>query len=340
MSKTRILVAHHELRPSELEKIAAVSPDVEARGAMYVNDAMLSLVRANRRPEQANDPLPDGSRFAGEAASADVIFCLHLPPDICDMAPRLKWVQCIGAGTGQLQTAGLAEAGIRLTSGAGANAVAIAEFVVGRVLQEWKRFREIDAAAAQKRWTPLFGRQLAGASAGLIGLGAINGNVASRLKAFGVRVLATRKSAKRHPDVDEIYVPERLEHMLGQCDLVIAAAPSTPETAGLMNRQRFAAMRRGAFFCNVGRGNLVDEPALIEALQSGQLRAAALDVTNAEPMPADDPLWDAPSLYLSAHCAADPHALFVNLHRLFRDNIKRFLAGQPLINEVDLASGY
>ena len=99
-------------------------------------------------------------------------------------------------------------------------------------------------------------------------------------------------------------------------------------------------MKPGAFFCNVGRGTLLDEAALIDALQSGHLRGAALDVASLEPLPADHPLWDAPNLYLSYHCSSSPAALFVNLHRLWRDNLTRWLAGEPLRNEVDLARGY
>ncbi len=99
-------------------------------------------------------------------------------------------------------------------------------------------------------------------------------------------------------------------------------------------------MKLGAFFCNVGRGSLVDEAALIDALRDGHLGAAALDVASVEPLPADDPLWDAPNLYLSPHSASSPSALFTNLHELFRDNLERYLAGEPLVNEVDLGRGY
>ena len=108
----------------------------------------------------------------------------------------------------------------------------------------------------------------------------------------------------------------------------------------MIDATAIAAMRPGAFFVNVGRGTLLDELALIEALRNGHLRAAALDVASEEPLPADNPLWDAPNLYLSYHCSSSPAALFVNLHRLWRDNIARWLAGDELRNEVDLRRGY
>ena len=128
--------------------------------------------------------------------------------------------------------------------------------------------------------------------------------------------------------------------MLAQCDAVVAAVPETPETVGMLDRAAIRAMRPGAFLCNVGRGSILDEAALAEALRDGHLRGAALDVASVEPLPADDPLWDAPNLYLSFHNASAPSALFRNLHRLLRDNLTRYLAGEPLRNEVDLARGY
>jgi phosphoglycerate dehydrogenase-like enzyme len=265
------------------------------------------------------------------------VVTIDLPFDVGSIAPNLSWVQGVGAGYAQLQSAGLAAAGIRLSSAAGANAVAIAEFVVGRVLQERKRFREIEAAQQRHEWDSLYGTELAGTTIGLIGYGAIASAVAKRLSAFDVTVLASRRSAApgdTAPYIDELYPTAELHSMLARCDTVIAAVPETPETIGLMDAKAFASMPSGSFFVNVGRGTLVDEPALIEALRGGHLRAAALDVASREPLPADDPLWDAPNLYLSAHCSSAPSALFVNLHRLWAENVRRWLDGQELINEV------
>lgn len=128
--------------------------------------------------------------------------------------------------------------------------------------------------------------------------------------------------------------------MLGRCDAVIAAVPETTETRGLMDGDAFSAMLPGAFFVNVGRGSLVDEPALIDALERGHLSGAALDVASREPLPPDHPLWDAPNVMISPHAAASPAALFANLQLLFRENLARYLAGDPLQNEVDLTRGY
>jgi phosphoglycerate dehydrogenase-like enzyme len=329
---------------AEIDLLGRLDPQVQVLVEPYVEPHELRSARGKPGAEQLRSAAPaltDEHRTA--FGQLDVALAIDLPFDVSSVAPRLRWVQAVGAGTGQLQSAGLAAAGIRLTTAAGANAVAIAEFALARVLQHWKRFRELDDAQQRHDWDPLYGQQLAGRTLGLIGLGAINSAVAARAQAFDLRVVATRRSAtpgSTAPDVDALYPPDELAVMLGQCDAVIAAVPETPETTGLMDRDAFAAMKPGAFFCNVGRGSLVDEAALVDALRAGHLRAAALDVASVEPLPAEDPLWDAPNLYLSSHSASSPAALFVNLHLLFRENLSRFLRGDALENEVDMSRGY
>ena len=329
---------------AEVGLLERLDPRVQVLVESYVEPHQLRSARGKPGAAQLRSDAPvltDAQRAAFE--QLDVALAIDLPFDVRSVAPRLQWVQAVGTGTGQLQSAGLAEAGIRLTTAAGANSVGIAEFALARVLQHWKRFRELDDAQRRHDWEPLYGQQLAGRTLGLIGLGAINSAVATRAQAFDLRVLATRRSAtpgSTAPDVDALYPPDELPAMLGECDAVIAAVPETAETTRLMDRDAFRAMKPGAFFCNVGRGSLVDEPALIDALGDGHLRAAALDVASVEPLPADDPLWDVPNLYLSSHSASSPAALFVNLHELFRENLGRFLGGGALENEVDLSRGY
>ncbi len=324
---------------STLERISAIDPRIEFVIEPYDEGQAMRTLRG--RPEhyveaRAQAPaLTDAQRAMFERVHA--IVAIDLPFDVADIAPNLAWVQAVGAGTAQLQSAGLAEAGIVLTSAAGANAVAIAEFVVGRILEERKRFREIAALAARHEWEPLYGTELAGTTVGLIGYGAIASAVAKRLAGFDVEVLATRRTAKpgdTAPYIDELYPTSALHAMLARCDTVVAAVPETPETIGLMDAAAFAAMPAGSFFVNVGRGTLVDEPALIDALERGHLRGAALDVASAEPLPAENPLWSAPNIAISAHCSAAPSALFVNLNRLWVDQTRRWLAGEPLVNLV------
>jgi phosphoglycerate dehydrogenase-like enzyme len=324
--------------------VEALDPRIQVVVETYAEPHELRSARGKPGAEQLRDqapPLTDAQRAA--FADLQVVLAIDLPFDVAAVAPSLRWVQAVGAGTGQLQSAGLASAGVRLTTAAGANAVAIAEFALARVLAEWKRFRALDELQARHQWEPLYGRQLAGSTIGLLGLGAINGAIAARAAAFDVQILATRRSATPGavaPNVDDLYPPDQLHTMLSRCDAVIAAVPETPETTGLMDAAAFAAMKPGSFFCNVGRGSLVDEPALIDALRRGHLRGAALDVASVEPLPADHPLWEAPNLTMSPHSASAPAALFVNLHELFCDNLTRFLNGEALRNEVDMGRGY
>ncbi len=329
----------------EVEALEALDPRIEVVVERYDEPHDLRSARGKPGAPDLRDqapPLTDVQRSTFERL--DVAIVIDLPYDVGDLAPRLRWVQAVGAGTGQLQSAGLQASGITLTSNAGSNAVGIGEFVIGRLLQHWKRFGEIEAAQHRHEWNQtLYGRELSGCTLGLVGLGHINAVVAARAKPFGMEVLATRRSATpgaTAPDVDEVLAPSDLAAMLGRSDAVVAAVPETPETIGLMDAAAFAAMKPGAFFCNVGRGSFVDEAALIAALESGHLGGAALDVASQEPLPADHPLWDAPNLSLSPHVSTSPVALFPNLHRMFRANLGRLLAGEPLENQVDPDRGY
>jgi phosphoglycerate dehydrogenase-like enzyme len=219
----------------------------------------------------------------------------------------------------------------------------MAEFVMARFLQHAKYLRKLDEAQAAHRSEPLYGLLVEGLTFGMIGYGSINREVAVRAKAFGMTVVAMHRSAtagEQHPLADEVVGPDDLYAMLGRSDVVCAAVPDTPETVGMIDEKALAAMKPGAVFCNVGRGTLVDEAALIRALERGHLGAAILDVTVNEPVLPDDPLWDAPNLYLSPHCSTAAGELYPKVHRLFRENLARYVAGEPLVNEVDLTRGY
>lgn len=272
----------------------------------------------------------------------EVVLTLDLPYDIGKVAPRLRWVQSIGAGVSQLTSAGLADAGVRLTSGAGVNAVSISEFVLARLLQFWKRLPEIDGYAAERRWRPTFGREVSGLTLGVVGLGAIGRQVAIRGRALGMHVIAQRRTARpgdTDPDVDQLLGPGTLLEFAHKCDAIVAAVPETADTIDIFDERFFAALRPGAYFVNVGRGSAVVEPALRDALRSGQLAGAALDVVREEPLPASSPLWDVPNLLISPHSATAPGSYWGNVQALFRDNLRRYLEGQPLRNEVDPRTG-
>jgi phosphoglycerate dehydrogenase-like enzyme len=298
------------------------------------------LGQFNRYQPDADDELDDAARAVW--ARAEATLALDVPGPLREIAPGLRWVQAIGAGIDHLERADLPDH-VTITNAAGVAAAPIAEFAIARLLQVWKRLPEIDAQQHEHEWVPKFGRTVEGLTLGVIGLGAIGTAVAVRARAFDMTVIGTRRSYKegqQHDAVDELRGVDDLHDVLGRCDAVVVSAPGTADTENMFDAAAFAAMKPGALFCNVGRGSLVDEPALIAALESGQVGAALLDVTRQEPLPADDPLWSAPNVYISPHSSAAQERYTDKLLELFADNLDRYTRGEALRNVVDRAAGY
>ena len=320
-----------------LAELAAIDPRIDIVVEPYEESSELRSGRGVPPYDAVRHLAPELTAAQRDAfARIDCCITLDLPFGVAAVAPRLRWVQALAAGVAHLTSAGLREAGIRLTNASGANATSIAEFVFARILGEFKQTRRLDTTQQRRRWHPVFGDNVAGTTIGLVGFGPINQAVARRARAFDLEVIVVRRSAAPSDLADEVLGPGGLHGMLGRCDIVVAAVPESPETHELFDSSAFAAMRDGSMFVNVGRGSLVDEPALVAALGSGKLRAAALDVTAVEPLPQDSPLWDAPNIYISAHCSTEPTRFFESAHRVFADNLARYVAGQPLLNEVAL----
>ncbi|MEQ8841466.1 MAG: D-2-hydroxyacid dehydrogenase [Acidimicrobiales bacterium] len=320
---------------TDIERLRAIDSRVEVIVETYVEPEEARSGRGVPPYDDIMHLVPELTDAQREAfARVDCCVTLDLPFDIAAKAPRLRWVQAVGAGIAQLQSAGVHEAGIKLTNGGGLTSAAISEFVMARILGEYKNTRALDAVQNEHQWTPVYGEQIEGRTVALVGFGPINQAVATRARAFGMRVLCLRRSRATDPLIDEVFGPDELHEMLGRADVTVGAVPESPATENMMDAAAFAAMPKGSMFVNVGRGTFVDEAALAATLESGHLRAAAIDVARTEPLPADSPLWTAPNIYISAHCSTDPSKLFANLHRLFEDNLGRFLAGQDLRNEV------
>ena len=338
----------YEARPrqeldDDLAELRAIDPAIEITEIRFVDSYELRTQRGASPGADLRHLSPPLTPAQREVFSrVEVVLTLDLPFDVATVAPNLRWVQGLGAGVSQLLSAGLGEAGIRLTSAAGVNGVSISEFVVARLLQIWKRLPEIDASQGRHLWQPAYGKEVAGSTLGVVGLGGIGRQVARRGHGLGMNVVACRRSAtpgSSDPDVDVVFAPEQLHEMLSRSDAVVAAVPETAETVGLFGSAEFAAMRPGSIFVNVGRGSAVDEEALVSALGSGQLRAAVIDVVVAEPLAEDSPLWDVPNLYISSHCSTSPDRFFANLYALFRENVRRYIDGSPLLNEMDTEIG-
>lgn len=333
----RVLLTYPE-QPSEalLAPLRRASDRIELRVCGYQEP---HANRSSRGRGEGAAQAPLEARFAEELAQAHAVLALDLPGDLGRRAPHLRWLQAAGAGIEHLLTLGL-DHQVSVTNAAGVAAVPIAEFALARILGVWKRTAELDALQRAHRWEATYGRQLAGCTLLIVGLGAIGSALADRAAALGMEVRGIRRNPRPHPSCTEVAGPERFHQLLGQADAVVLSAPSTPETAEMFDRAAFAAMKSGAVFCNVARGTLVDEDALMEALGHGQLGAALLDVTRTEPLPADSPLWDLQNCYISPHSAPAPQRYTEDLYALFADNLERWMSEQPLRNLVDLHRGY
>ena len=270
---------------------------------------------------------------------SEVMLALFIPQNLMQLMPRLRWIQGLGAGVEQFARAGAERERVVVTNASGVSAGSMSEFVIGRLLQIWKRFREIEDHQHAHRYESLYGRSFAGSTLGIVGMGNIGSAVARRVRAFGVEVLAMKRSHRAGESselADELFSPDQLHEMLARCDAVVVAAPATPETRHIIDAEALAAMAPGAVLVNVARGSLVDEIALAEALKSGRLGAAALDVFEQEPLPPGSPLWDLPNLYLSAHASVSVDRYLDDVFDLFADNLARYVEGEPLRNRVDM----
>jgi phosphoglycerate dehydrogenase-like enzyme len=349
MSSRGPLVVHVAYGPLvaviDEDRLGAIRADIQVRTAPYD----LSHAEHTRRarephaPDLARGEVELSADLRDALAAAEVMLTLNAPLDLPSLAPRLRWIQAIGSGVGQFVPSRLPEGRITLTNAAGVGAAPIAEWVLARILAVYKR---LDEHAEQQRahvWQEAMGALLEGRTAVIVGLGAIGTAVATRLRAFGVRVIGVRRSwtpGATAPEADELVGPDQLAAVLGRAHIVIVAAPGTAANENLFDAAAFAAMRRGALFVNVARGSLVDEDALIDALRSGHLRAAAIDVAREEPLPSGSPLWDAPNLAISPHSSASADRYLERVGDLFYDNLARYAAGRELRNVVDLEHGY
>jgi phosphoglycerate dehydrogenase-like enzyme len=290
-----------------------------------------------RRQEQR---LTEEQRF--ELSGAEVMLALDLPVDILEIAPNLRWVQAYGAGIGQLVRV-LTPARVPLTSAAGVAAPGIAEFVIARILQVYKRLRTLDDQQEGRIWHKQRGRYLRGRTLGLVGLGAIGTETARLANAMGMKVIAVRRqvgSNEQPATVDEVRGAEDLDWLLASAEVVVLAAAETAETLNLIGNREIGIMRDGAILCNVARGTLLDEKALANAIRSGHLGAAILDVTRDEPLSRQSPLWSLPEVYLSPHTSVPLDGYDDRLMELFADNLQRFLRGAELRNRVRYDRGY
>jgi len=282
------------------------------------------------------------SRLDALLAEAEVIFGRILE-NITARAPKLKWVQTVTAGVDRWQNNSIMKSSVILTSVSGIHATPISEFVLGLMLMIVKRAPQYFELKQIKQWQRLTPSVLRGKTVGVVGLGSIGREVARLAKAFHMRVLATRRSVKktgRARYVDTMFPPEQLAQLLAESDFVVIAVPLTRETRKLIGEKELRAMKSTAYLINIARGGIVDEEALIRALEEHWIAGAGLDVFATEPLPATSRLWELPNVIFSPHISGGHEDYLRHATEVFVDNLRRYVNGQKLRNVVDKKKGY
>ncbi len=265
--------------------------------------------------------------------------------DVWERAINVKWVHSLSAGVEKLLIPEFAHSPVPLTNARGVFKRSLAEFVVLGMLYFYKHVRRLVENQRSHRWDDFTVDWLPGKIMGVVGYGEIGRECASLAKVLGVKIYATRRKPElsaADPILDRVFAASELHQMLKQVDVVVAAAPLTPDTRHMLSGPEFEAMKPSALVMNVGRGPVIDEPALIRALQQKRVAGAALDVFEEEPLAPDSPLWDMENVLISPHCTdrtRDPDWLDLSA-QCFVENFGRFVKGQPLMNIVDKKAGY
>jgi phosphoglycerate dehydrogenase-like enzyme len=287
----------------------------------------------------------DGQDLAHEIADADVFYGFP-NAELLQAAKALRWIQSPSAGVNYLQDLPeLVNSDILLTNTSGAHGPSIGEHAFALLFALTRRIPESVDAQRQRHWgkAELYrkGREVRGLTMGILGYGAIGRAVAQRAKGFEMNVLAVDP----HPDpgapfVAETWGMDRLPELLAKSDVVVIAAPLTAESYHLLDAAALAHMKSDAYLIVVSRGGIVDETALVAAIEGGRLAGAGLDVTEIEPLPAESLLWDAPNVVITPHIAGDSTEKERRCVEILRENLQRFASGETLVNVIDKQRGY
>lgn len=328
--------------PLEDDLVAAIAATHPALDVVYPAD----LIPEPRYPADHALPRADSpearARWDGLLSGAEVLFDFGPASMVDGLAalPNLRWIQATSAGVGQFAArTGLTRSEIVVTTASGVHARPIAEFVLLAMLLFSKDGFRLQEDQRARRWERHASEEIAGKVVTIVGAGNIGREIARTVRALDARVVGTVRSldGRRAEDLwlDRLLPNDRLDDLLPETDFLVLCTPHTPETEGLIGAARLAALRPGAVVINVARGAIVDEPALIAALQGGRLRGAALDVFAREPLPPESPLWEMPNVLISPHSASTARGENGKIVELFRDNLCRYLDGRPLRNVLN-----
>jgi phosphoglycerate dehydrogenase-like enzyme len=343
----RILIAT-PLEPELVARIAAADP----RNEVLFEAALIPPPRfpSDHRgvPDFVRDPAGE-ARFDAMLGRADAL--LGIPGDsgpslssALERAPHVRWVQCCWAGSGeQVRAAELPRATLErvvFTSAAGLHAGMLAEFVFLGLLALRKDLRRLERLREHRAWDHFPNGELAGSTLAIVGVGQIGAAVARAGHGFGMRVIGVTRDGAPRAGLDEVFPMTRLAEAFARADAAVVTLPATAATRGLVDARALAALGPDAIFCNVGRGSVVDQSALVAALQRRALAGAVLDVFEPEPLPPEDPLWTMENVIFAPHTMALSWRENERLVDLFIENLRRFARGEPLLNRIDTDEFY
>jgi len=292
--------------------------------------------------------LPDYQRMDEEIADAEILIAWSVRPEQIKLAEGLRWIHSPAAAVHTLIIPEIVNSNIQITNAREVHGPVVAEHVIALIFALAKKIpgsvalQQKHVWGQQLLWDELPRvREVAGATLGLVGLGAIGRPLVRSARALGMRVVAVREHPEKGNDgADVVFGPAQIDKAFLQGDYVVLAAPITGSTKAIANAARLALMKPGACLINVGRGLLVDESALATALREKKIGGAALDVFPKEPLAPESPLWELPNLLITPHTAALTDKLWERHYSLFTQNLRRYLCGQPLLGGVDKRKGY
>jgi phosphoglycerate dehydrogenase-like enzyme len=314
-----------------LNRIAAISPRVKVQN-------IWDLSRADFRGDSsAKDKLDIA------LADVEVVYGIRLPRELIARAPKLKWVQVMSAGVDRFLDSDFRRSPVILTNVSGIHATPISEFVMEQMLMFAKNALLCFELKQKRQWQRYSPSTLRGKTVGIVGLGHIGKEVARLSKAFGMRVIATRRSKPRTQhtrNVDLMLPRQELPRLLAESDYVVITLPYTHETDKLFGETELKTMKPSAYLINIGRGGIIDEDALVRVLSEKRIAGAGLDVFATEPLPPESKLWELPNLLFSPHVSGDMEDYIARATEVFCNNLRRYLEGKRLLNVVDKQKGY
>lgn len=270
---------------------------------------------------------------------ADIV-ASHISPPALLRAKNLKWVHSWSAGPNSFAYPEMQQSPVPLTCSKGNGAVPLAEHAVMLMLMLARDMRRWIRAQEAREWDTYEFNELQGKTLGIVGLGHSGLDLAQKAGAFHMRVLASRRTQQDAPGVEKIYPPEELNTMLAECDYVVVTAPLNDQTRGMINHASFAVMKPTAFYICFSRGAIAEDAALLDALQTGKIAGAGLDAHSVEPLPDDSPFWDLPNTIITPHSGASAVETPLRSVDIFCENLRRFLADEPLFNLVNKEHWY